>query len=160
MRVPFAVAAISMVIFSGCGPEDGEPAPPAPPRTLTSPTNVTRVDVSAPDGRMLKQIGSRPEIERILAFLASHRSGWKYSNVGFPTPPVELFFYSGDHRLGRFGAGRYRADCRDPSPGYFESDLALNGQLPLHGIGASEADLNAFLVLLGIPEYSLDTNDC
>jgi hypothetical protein len=154
------MVAIAMAILSGCGPDDGEPAPPSPPRALVLPTNVTRIDVNAPDGRVLKQVDSPSDIARIVAFLASHRSGWKYSNTGFPTPPVELFFYSGDKRLGRFGAGRYRADCRDYSPGYFQSDLALSGELPLHGIGASEADLRAFLTLLGIPDYSLDTDDC
>ena len=160
MRVRFLVAAIAMAIFPSCSPDDGEPAPPSTPRTLTLPANVTRIDVAAPDGRVLKQLDSPSDIARVVAFLASHRSGWKYSNTGFPTPPVELFFYSGDKRLGRFGAGRYRADCRDYSPGYFESDLALNGELPLHGIGASEADLSAFLALLGIADYSLDTDDC
>ena len=111
-------------------------------------------------GRVLKQVVSSSEIERVVAFRASHRQHWEYSNTGFPTPPLELFFYRGDQRLGRFGAGRYRTDCRDPSPGYFESDLLLNGQLPLYGIGASEDDLRAFLALVGMPEYSLDTNDC
>jgi hypothetical protein len=160
MRVRFVVVALVMVAFAACDPEEGELAPPSVPRNLTLPLDVTRIDVTAPDGRVLKQVVSSAEIQRVVAFLASHRHHGEYSNTGFPTPPLELFFYRGDQRLGRFGAGRYRADCRDPSPGYFESDLPLNGQLPLYGIGASEDDLRAFLALVGMPEYPLDTNDC
>jgi hypothetical protein len=156
----FAVLAFAMTTLAACGPEEGEQAPPSVPKTLTLPTDVTRIDVTTPDGRVLNQVVSSAEIQHVLGFLASHRKHWEYSNEGFPTPPLELFFYRGDQRLGRFGAGRYRADCRDPSPGYFQSDLPLNGQLPLYGIGASEDDLRAFLAVIGMPEYSLDTNDC
>src|SRR5213079_1406688 len=101
-------------------------------------------------GRLLKQVDRPADIARIVAFLASHRAGWKYSNMGSPTPPVELLFYSGEKRLGRFGAGRYRSDCRDPSPGYFETDLASDGTLH----GETEADLSAFLNALDMPGYS------
>jgi hypothetical protein len=108
---------------------------------------------------VLKHLNTSADIQRVLNFLASHRSGWRYSESGYPTPPLELFFYRGDQRIGRFGAGLYRADCRDPAPGYFESDLSqeLYG---LGGIGASEDDLKAFLGLVGMPEYSLATDDC
>jgi hypothetical protein len=70
-----------------------------------------------------------------------------------------LSFYRSNQRIGRFGAGLYRADCRDRAPGYFESDLSqeLYG---LGGIVASEDDLKAFLGLVGMPEYSLATDDC
>jgi hypothetical protein len=150
---------LAIVALSACDPE-GEVMPPSVPRTLTLPTNVTRIDVLAPDAHVLKQIDAPTDIARVLSFLAMHRAGWKASHMGFPTPPVELFFHRGDQRLGRFGAGLYRSDCRDTSPGYFQSDLALDGQLPLHGIGASETDLKAFLTLVGLPDDSLETNDC
>src|SRR5262249_24218649 len=131
------------------------------PVSLPLPTNITRVDVTGSDGHVLKQINTSADIQRVLNFLASHRSGWRYSESGYPTPPLELLFYRGDQRAGRFGAGRYRADCRVPAaPGYFESDLPSPPLYGIGGIGASEDDLKAFLCLVGMPEYSLDTNDC
>ena len=129
-------------------------------RTLRVPTNVSRIEVHAPDGRMLKQIVSSGEIQRVLAFLESHRKHWEYSNTGFPTPPLELLFYRLDQRLGQLGAGRYGAACHRSVPGYFESDLPRNGQPPLYGIEVSDDDLHAFLALVGLPEYSLDVESC
>lgn len=149
-----AVIMITLVLATSCSENVRSP------HTLRVPTNITRIDVQAPDGRVLKRIDSSGAIQRVISFLLSRRKQWRYTDMGFPTPPLELLFYRGDQRLGRFGAGRYRADCRDPTPGYFESDLPRDGQLPLYDIGASEDDLHAFLALIGMPEYSLDTNDC
>src|SRR5690242_11020488 len=89
MRAQLAAAAATILVFSGCDPEDGELAPPNPPKTLTLPTNVTRIDVhTGYDGEILKRIDSSTDIQRVLDFLASHREGWLYSDSGFPTPPL------------------------------------------------------------------------
>jgi hypothetical protein len=104
MRAQLAAAAATILVVSGCDPEDGELAPPNAPKTLTLPTYVTRIDVHTKyDEEILKRIDSSTDIQRVLDFLASHREGWLYSDSGFPTPPLELSFYSGDQRLGRFG---------------------------------------------------------
>lgn len=154
MRVVTSVA-LSFALWCALGCSRGR----YDPVSLPVPTDITRIDVTSGDGRVLKQFKTSADIQRILNFLTSHRSGWRYSESGYPTPPVELFFYAGDKRMGTFGAGRYRADCRVPAPGFFESDLSqeLYG---IGGIGASEDDLKAFLDLLGMPEYSLATDDC
>jgi hypothetical protein len=152
MRAQLAAGVAAILAFSGCGPDDGELAPPNPPRLLTVPTNVTRIDVhKGYDGPMLKQIDSSPDIQRIVDFLASHRNGWRYSDSGFPTPPVELFFYSGDQRLGRFGIS-----CA----WYFESDLASENHFTLRGIDAPEQDRHALLALLGMPDFHFEGEGC
>ena len=129
------------------------------PVSLPIPTNVTRIDVKSSDGRVLKQLDSSADIQRVLGFLRSHRSGWRYSESGYPTPSLELFFYRGDQLIGRFGACRIRTDCGISAAGWFESDLSheLYG---LGGILASAEDLEAFLRLVGMPEYSLAIDEC
>ncbi len=96
-------AAALAFLVTGCSDDGESSGHEQGPRTLIVPTVVTRVVVQAPDGRVLKRIDGSGEIQRILGFLQTHREGWRYSDSGFPTPPLELFFYSGDQRLGRFG---------------------------------------------------------
>jgi hypothetical protein len=134
--------------------KEGEPAPPSIPSTLTLPTDTTRIDVTAPDGRVLKQITSSNDIQRVLGFLASHQRHWEYSNTGFPTPPLELFFYRGDQRLGRFGPS-----C-DGGTWFFESDLASKDRFTLYGIPVSNEDVRAFIALVGMADYPLKTEGC
>jgi hypothetical protein len=136
--------ALALLLATSCSERDQR-------RTLKIPTNVTRIVVQASDGRVLKQIDSPGGIQRILGFLEAHRKGWRYSDSGFPTPPLELFFYSGDHRLGRFGIS-----CA----WYFESDLASEDSVTLRGIDAPYQDVQAFLDLLGMPHFHLEGERC
>ena len=145
MRIRSVIAALFVVILPGCDPDDGELAPPHPPRRLTLPENVNRIDISAPDGHMLRRIDGSNHIAMVFAFLARHQTGWEYSNLGFPTAPLTAFFYRGDRCVGQIGAGNDGA-------GYFYTDMI---EPRLCGIQASDADLQDFLIAIGMQGYSL-----
>jgi hypothetical protein len=123
-------------------------------RTLTVPSGVTRINVQTGDGRVLKQIDSSTDIQRVLEFLASRPRHWEYSDSGFPTPPLEIFFYHAEERLGRFGAS-----CNG-GIWFFESDLASKDRFTLYGIRASDEDVRAFIALIGMADYPLKTEGC
>lgn len=152
MRAQLAAAAIAILFLSACDSENGELAEPNPPKTLKPPSDVTRIDVHTGDDRGVhKGIESPTDIQRIVDFLASHREGWLYSDSGFPSPPLELFFYSGDQPAGRFGIS-----CA----WYFESDLASEDHVTLRGIKAPEKDRQIFLDLLGMPDFRFVGESC
>jgi hypothetical protein len=148
-----AFAAAVSFILTSCS-DDGE-SPPLTrewSRTLEIPRNVTRIDVhTGYDGPVSKRIDSSADIQRILGFLDAHRRGWRYSDSGFPTPRLELFFYSGDQRLGRFGIS---CAC------YLESDLASEDHFSLRGIDAPDQDRHVLLDLLGMPDFHFEGEGC
>jgi hypothetical protein len=148
-----AFAATLAFILTGCSDDgDGESsAAEQGPRTLKAPTDVTRVDIQSPDGRVLKRADSSADIQRILGFLESHRAGWLYSHSGFPTPPLKLFFYKADRCLGHFGVS-----CGF----YFETDLASEDSVTLRGIDASSQDVGAFLAVVGMPDFHFEGEGC
>jgi hypothetical protein len=152
MRRAIAPRAAALVfLLAGCSDDGESPGYDTRPRTLIVPTNVTRVVIQAPDCRVLKQIDDSSVVQRILGFLRTHREGWRYSDSGFPTPPLELFFYSGDQRLGRFGIS-----CA----WYFESDLASKDDSVLRGIDAPDQDRRAFLAVLGMADFHFEGEGC
>jgi hypothetical protein len=136
--------AVTLLIMTSCSNRDRV-------ETLKVPTNVTRIEVQALDHRVLKQFASSADVQRILRFLESHRKGWRYSESGFPTPPLELFFYAGDERIGRFGIS-----CGY----YFESDFASEDHFTLRGIDAPPQQVHAFLDLLGMPDFHFEGEGC
>ena len=150
-RAVIAFAAASAFFVASCS-DDGEGSGyDTRPHVLNIPRGVTRVEVRAPDGRVLKQLDDSDGIRRILDFLQAHREGWRYSDSGFPTPPLELFFYSGDQRLGRFGV----------SCGWdFETDLASKDDGVLRGIEAPEKDRHILLELLGMSDFHFEGEGC
>ena len=141
MRVMYAVVIpLTLLLPIGCSDRG---------RTLTIPPGVTRIDVhSGYDSPMIKRIDSSADIQRVLAFLANHRKHWVYSDSGLATPSVEIYFYRGDERLGRFGAS-YNAGVW-----YFESDLASKDHFTLRGIRASDDEVRAFIALIGMPDFT------
>ena len=148
-----AIAAVLAFLVVSCSDEgDGDSsASEQGARTLKVPTGVTRVNVQAPNGRVLKQVDGSDDIRRILDFLQAHREGWRYSDSGFPTPPLELFFYCGDQRLGHFGIS-----CA----WYFESDLASEDHFTQRGVEAPEKDRHIFLELLGMSDFRFEGESC
>jgi hypothetical protein len=152
MRHAIALCAAALAfLVTGCSDDGESSGHEQGPRTLIVPTVVTRVVVQAPDGRVLKRIDGSGEIQRILGFLQTHREGWRYSDSGFPTPPLELLFYSGDQRLGRFGIS-----CA----WYFESDLASEDHFTLRGIDAPDRDRQSLLDLLGMSDFHFEGEAC
>ena len=146
-----ALFAASALLIASCS-DDGESSGyDTRPHVLKVPQGVTRVEVRAPDGRALKQIDGSDDIRRILDFLQAHRKGWRYSDSGFPTPPLEFFFYSGDQRLGRFGIS-----CA----WYFETDLASKDDFVLRGLDAPEQDRRALLGVLGMSDFRFEGEAC
>jgi hypothetical protein len=147
MRVLYAaVIPLTLLLPTGCSDRV---------RTLTIPPGVTRIDVHAGyDGPMIKRIDSSADTQRVLAFLAKHRKHWEYSDSGFATPSLEIYFYRGDERLGRFGAS-----C-DGGTWFFESELTSKDRFTLRGIRASDEDVRAFIALIGMADYPLKTEGC
>jgi hypothetical protein len=136
MTVPksalFVALAITCTSFAACGRA----------RTVPPLFNVTRVEITDRNTRVLKRTEDKGEIFRIVSFVNQHRKGWAPPPGEIPIPRVHADLYEGPAFLAGFGVGR----------GFFEThrDGVLLSK------SASESDQKKFLELIGLSPSILD----
>jgi hypothetical protein len=126
---PFIIwmSALALIFAAGC--ERG--------KSLTPPTNVTRINITGPNMRFILRVDNESKIAAIVKFVSEHRSGWTRPMASVPVAPYYAYFYDGDKVLGQFAVGE----------GFFETDLAGGSPLTRE---ATKSETDAFLALIGL----------
>lgn len=68
--------------------------------------NTDKIIVSTNLNQTLKTVESPGAIQKVLAFLEHHRSGWHVPAQGVPIAKIRLNFYADDRILGNLGVGK------------------------------------------------------
>ena len=123
------VWACALIVIFAAGCERG--------KSLTPPTNVTRINITGPNERFILRVDHQDKIEAIVKFVSEHRSGWTRPMNGVPFASDYAYFYDGDKVLGHFAVGR----------GFFETDLTGDS---FRTREASTLETDAFLSLIGL----------
>ena len=126
-RVIFCIFTLTLVFAAGC--ERG--------KSLTPPTNITRVNITGPNMRFILPIDTESKIAAIVKFVSEHRSGWTRPMAGVPVASYYAYFYDGDTVLGHFSVGQ----------GFFETDLTGDS---FRTREATTSETDAFLALIGL----------
>jgi hypothetical protein len=99
---------LGSLTVAGCGerkPAD-EVQPEPQPQTYSGFGNVTRVEIKDRRDELIHRIEDKEQIQKIVAFVDEHRSGWGRPWYGIPVPQVMANFYDGQTFKGHFGVGR------------------------------------------------------
>lgn len=104
----------SVVLFiSGCGDN------PCDHMNFEEFRNANRIEITDSLSNVLRKIQEPKEINALVEFAISHKSGWGTPWAGTPIASINANFYQGDNFLGDFGLGSNFLAAQ--GCGYFQS---------------------------------------